>query len=248
MIGIDLSSVEKTGETLRTLCAALSRFVTLDLSECRGEQISFMSLSIAPNKKNIISMILPETVTAIRSNAFSGYEALVSIELPGVTLLEQGAFKQDKMLESVYLPELTTIEPGDAADAGAFRDCSALSTVHLPKADSIGDYAFYGCDSLTAVSLPRVKSVGKSAFRYCDALYSVELPAAESLGNYSFYNCPQFSVCILGAVPPALGGKFIFDSGKPLEGIFVPAEGTGAYAAAESWPAALKDKVKAMEP
>jgi hypothetical protein len=249
MIGIDLSSIEKTGETLRTLCAALNRFVALDLSECRGDHIPSMSLTVAPNKTKIVSLVLPAAVTVITAGALSGYSALVSLEAPGVTRLEERAFRQDAALRSVYMPELVTIDSGDDAAKGAFRDCASLSQLYFPRVAFVGDFAFYNCDSLAAISLPAAVSVGKSAFRQCDALVSAELPAVESIGSYGFYNCPLLRTLTLGTVPPVLD-KFVFnDSGKQVEGIFVPAEALDAYAAAagEYWPA-LRDKVRPLQP
>ncbi|MDR1947811.1 MAG: leucine-rich repeat domain-containing protein [Spirochaetaceae bacterium] len=246
LYGIDLSSVEKTGNTLRTLCAALSRFVSLDLRDCRGDFIPSMSLTIAPNKRKVVSLILPETVTLIENNAFSGYSALVSIEMPGVTRIGKGAFKQDAELKSVSMPELRVIDSGDGSDSGAFRGCS-LSEVYLPKAEIIGDYAFYNCEFLTAVSLPKALSVGKSAFRYNTELRSIELPLAESIGNYSLYNCLKLEDCTLGNIPPVLGGTQVFGKDLPLKGIFVPEDAMEAYAAAgDFWTPALKEKVKPL--
>jgi hypothetical protein len=248
LTGVDLGSVEKTGETLRTLCAALSRFTALDLRGCQGTIIEAMSKTIAPNKGMIVSIILPDTVTSIGVSGFFGYDSLVSVELPKVITLDKGAFKDCLRLESVYMPELKTLTAGTGSDNGVFRGCAALKTVVIPKVEDIGDYAFYKCGALTALFLPVATSVGKSAFRYGDVLSTVFLPKAAFIGNYAFADCPRLSSFTLGDLPPVLEGKNIFPKDTLPRNILVPASVVDVYknTAQENWTEALKERISAI--
>jgi hypothetical protein len=92
---VDLSSGENTGNTLRTLYAALSRFVTLDLKDSAGDHFPSVSFTGSTAKKeNIISIVLPDSITAIDASGFFQFNNLVSAELPKVTRLYKGAFKE----------------------------------------------------------------------------------------------------------------------------------------------------------
>jgi hypothetical protein len=247
--GVNLESTENTGETLRTLCAALSRFVALDLGDCTGTTIQSMAKNIAPNKTKIVSIILPKTVTSIGASGFSGYEALVSAELPGVLSLNKSAFKDCISLELVSLPELKDISSGSGSDSGAFLNCGALKSISFPKAESIGDYAFYKCGSLAAVSLPAASSIGKCAFRYAASLSVVSLPEATFIGNYALSDCSSLNTLVLGAAPPVLEGKNVFAKDMLPQKILVPADSVAAYqnTALDYWTDAIKERVGAAE-
>jgi hypothetical protein len=243
--GIDLSSTEKTGNTLRRLCTVINRFVALDLRGCGGTSIPSIPINQAPNKGKITALLLPETVTRLEPGAFSGYAALVSAELPKVTFIDQRAFKQCGNLESVFLPELDKFEDGSSSENGAFRDCTALSEVLLPKAAEIGAYTFYNCSSLTFVSLPAARTVGKSSFRGGTDLSVVYLPQAESIGNNAFTDCDNMVSLTLGDIPPVLGGTTIFSKNRP-EAVFVPAAALDTYMNTAQWPSALKERIRAL--
>jgi hypothetical protein len=247
--GVNLESTENTGETLRTLCAALSRFVALDLGDCTGTAIQSMAKNIAPNKIKIVSVILPQTVTSIGASGFSGYEALISAELPGVLSLNKSAFKDCISLESISMPELKDISDGSGSDSGVFLNCGALKSIFFPKAEIIGDYAFYKCDSLAAVSLPMASSIGKCAFRYAASLSAVSLPSAAFIGNYALSDCSRLNTLVLGAVPPALGGKNIFAKDMLPQKILVPAGSVAVYqnTTLDYWTGDLKERVGAAE-
>jgi hypothetical protein len=246
--GVNLESVENTGETLQTLCAALSRFVALDLRDCTGTFIPSMAKNIAPNKVKIVSVVLPDSVTFINAGGFSGYEALVSAELPGVLSLGKASFKDCISLESISLPELRDISDGDA-DYGVFLNCVSLKSVFSPKAEIIGDYAFYKCASLALVSLPKAASIGKCVFRYAAALGTVSLPVAASIGDYALANCSLLDTLTLGAVPPVLGGKNVFTKDMLPQRILVPAGSVTAYqnTVLDNWTDDLKGRVIAAE-
>jgi hypothetical protein len=245
--GVDLSSKENTGNTLRRLCTVLNRFVALDLRDCGGTSIPSIPINQAPNKGKIVALILPDTVTSLESSAFSGYSALASAEMPKVTFIGRGAFKQCGNLESVFLPELEVFEDGSGADNGVFRDCIALNEVFLPKAESIGDYTFYNCSSLTFLSLPAVRFIGKSSFRGGADLSVVYLPRAESIGNTAFSGCAGILSLTLGDIPPVLGGSSIFAKDNP-EVIYVPAAAVDAYmnTVQDYWSSALKGRIRAL--
>ncbi|MBN4083818.1 leucine-rich repeat domain-containing protein, partial [Mycoplasma sp. CSL10137] len=81
-------------------------------------------------------IIIPESVTIIGEDAFSGNKSLTSVSMPKVTTIKEHAFSGNTSLISVSMPEVTTI----------------------------GDYAFRWNKSLTSVSMPEVTTIGYSIF------------------------------------------------------------------------------------
>ncbi|MBR2296384.1 MAG: leucine-rich repeat protein [Clostridia bacterium] len=113
----------------------------------------------------VTELVIPNTVTEIKENAFRGYASLTSVTIGnGVTSI------------------------GDYA----FSDCTSLTSVTIPDSvTSIGDYAFRNCDSLESVIIPdSVALIERDAFRDCDSLTiyceAESQPSGwDSLWNYS---------------------------------------------------------------
>ncbi|MDR2418039.1 MAG: leucine-rich repeat domain-containing protein [Treponema sp.] len=225
LTGLDLSN----GATLKSLYEALSRFVDLDLSECVGESIPNITLTKVPNKANIISIKLPESVKTITSAAFSGLENLKSIDMPGVLAVEGKENSSD-------------------SSTGAFAKCLALTSVSLPEVKTLGKYSFYGCSALPYILLPKVEMVGASAFKECSNLTPISLPQVTLIGNNAFHtrNEGSFSSITLGSEPPELEGSKVFYTSIT---IYVPASALDAYKNTEkaNWVDTLKAKVTAIQ-
>ena len=155
------------------------------------------------------SIDLPETLTSIGSYAFIRCDALTSIDLPeGLKSIEMYTFYNCTALTSITLPEgVTSI--GDYA----FQNCDALTSIDLPEGlTSIGYMAFNNCDALTSIDLPAgVTSIGNSAFSNCDALESIDLPEGQkSIGEYTFYKCTSLTSITLPAGVTSIG-NFAFN-------------------------------------
>jgi hypothetical protein len=227
--GFDLSSKESTGSTLKTLIAALTRYVDLDFSACTGSSIIAASSFSGVNRKRVVSVILPDSVGIIAANGFSGYSALITVEGPGVSEAGYGIFKNCTELKNVLLPNLTSIANASGNDTGAFYACNSLTFIELPRLQLLGDYAFSTVPMLRVVSLPVVTSVGKSAFKNCGNLEAVELNRAASIGNQAFTGATALRRITLGEIPPVLASKTIFEAGIPWEGIYIPPESEADY-------------------
>lgn len=94
---------------------------------------------------------LPSTLEKIGWSAFEGCAYLSDIAIPeGVTVIEREAFSGCASLETVHLPlTLTEIEDW------AFESCGSLEHITVPEGVlRIGCAAFSYCDSLTSVVLP----------------------------------------------------------------------------------------------
>ena len=121
------------------------------------------------NCSSLTSVVIPDSVTSIGSNAFSGCN-LTSVtfgENSKLTSIGDYAFDYCSSLTSVEIPDSVTSIGDDA-----FRDCSSLESVVIPDSvTSIGGYAFSGCSSLKSVVIPdSVTSIGGWVFSGCSSL------------------------------------------------------------------------------
>ena len=104
--------------------------------------------------KDITSVIIPESVTAIGGFAFSSCSNLTSVVVPD---------------------SVTSI------GKSAFSSCSNLTSVVIGKnVSTIGSYAFYYCSNLTSVVIgENVSTIGAYVFNRCSKLTSVEFKNPE---------------------------------------------------------------------
>ena len=110
-----------------------------------GEQPVTEVLSFA-NNKNIKTVQLPDSITSIGANAFSGCSNLTGIEIP----------------------EKVTVIPGNA-----FLNCAGITEIDLTGITEIGDTAFRGT-GLTSVNIPAtVTTIGTGAFMSCKSLTEI---------------------------------------------------------------------------
>ena len=94
------------------------------------------------NNKEIKDLIIPNTVTSIGKNAFTGCNTLLTVSIPNsVTTIGDWAFQNCSGLTSVTIPNsITTI------GIGTFKNCSSLTSVTIPNSvELIKVDAFYGC-------------------------------------------------------------------------------------------------------
>ena len=136
---------------------------------------------------------IPDGVTRIAADIFSGCTGLTSITVPqSITALDDYMFSGCSALATVSLPgSLTSI--GDYA----FSDCASLAGITIPQGvTSVGASAFSNCTGLTSVSIPdSVTSIGWGAFDGCAELTSITIPdGVTSIDGYVFADCSALTV------------------------------------------------------
>ena len=140
---------------------------------------------------------IPDSVTSIEWNAFSGCSGLTSVTIGnGVTSIGSSAFSGCSSLASVTIPDSVTSIGYDA-----FRGCSGLTSVTIGNGVTrIGDSAFTGCSGLTSVTMgDGVTSIGNYAFSGCSGLTCVTIPdSVTRIGDHAFYYCSGLTSVTIG--------------------------------------------------
>ncbi len=126
-----------------------------------------------PAGKTAEEYIIPDGVTSIVDEAFSGCNSLTTITIPdSVTSIGDKAFSDFTGLTTITIPDSVT-SIGDEA----FSDCISLTTITIPdRVTSIGDSVFCYCVSLTSITIPdSVTSIGSNAFTNCGSLATITI-------------------------------------------------------------------------
>ncbi len=146
--------------------------------------------------------IIPQSVEAIGSNAFSFCKRLTSVTVPNsVKSIENSSFFGCSGLTSVELGNSVT-----SIGASAFSECSGLTSVELGNSvTSIGASAFSECSGLTSVKIPNVNTWSRIDFGnstsnplyYAHNLYvgdkatpirRLVIEGEEPVSSYAFFN------------------------------------------------------------
>ena len=175
---------------------------------------------IAVTNKNITAVTIPQGVTVIGHNAFSGCSDLQRVTIPNsVKTIETRAFLVCKNLRSVTIPNSVT-----AIEKGAFTGCKSLQSVTIPNSvTEIGDFAFSSCRGLESVTISKgVTYIKKYAFLGCSGLQSVTIPnSVTAIEKGAFSGCKSLqSVTIPDSVKTIEAGVFYGCSG--LQSVTIP--------------------------
>ena len=141
------------------------------------------------NCNNLISIIIPNSVTSIRYGAFSGTTWLKS-QPDGLVYAGKVAYCYKGKMPvntSIILKDDTK----GIADY-AFSGCSGLTSVTIPNSVThIGERAFNYCSGLGFITIPNsVKYIGSEAFSSCSSLGYITIPNnVESIGSVAFWGC-----------------------------------------------------------
>ena len=170
--------------------------------------------------KNLESVVFPNSVKSIPSDAFSS-EAngkLRSVVLPAHASIGVRAFYSLPSLESVTLNRdgETAAPPPDGTriEDEAFAWCRKLKQFEFPEGlNSIGKNAFINCELLESVTIPDgVETIGSQAFCQCAALKTLRLPdSVKTIDQWAFCNCVALADIKLPAGPVKFG-KNAFES------------------------------------
>ena len=182
------------------------------------------------------SIVLPEGVTTIGSNAFNN-SSLEAITLPeSLEEIAEYAFSKTKLVEIVIPANVELL--GSAAFQGAsispvsplkkvvfegnkihtiesntFQDCQNLQEVQLPEGlITIKHNAFLRCYALEEITIPdAVTVIEKQVFSQCEALKRVNLGTQlESIGYHAFNECLALETIICPDETPATLGEEVF--------------------------------------
>ena len=253
----DLTSIIVTSGTLNeTDWAAVvnnnAALLYLDLAGATYEGTDKDNLAYSYSRAKglpLLTVQLPQGITALGEDAFYGCEALTSITLPeGLDSIGGDAFYNCYALESIDLPEGVT-----SIGNRAFDYCKALTSITLPEGvTSIGEFAFAVCTVLKSIDLPEtLTSIGYGAFQACTSLTSIDLPEGlTTTGSYAFENCSALTSITLPETLTTIGNG-AFSQCASLKSITLPDKvtsiGNFAFAYCTSLPSiTLPDKVTSI--
>ncbi len=159
--------------------------------EIDGNKVSVIGKQAFADNHTMKTLVIPEGVTAIRSEAFYGCTGLSRIEFnaKNCTVPDVWIYDGNKGV-GVFSGA------GSASSAGltvVFGENVTRVPDHLFDTASIDEYGHNGYPfaNVTAVELSDgVKEIGDCAFRSCQSLESVSFGASvKSVGSYAFFGC-----------------------------------------------------------
>ncbi len=174
------------------------------------------------NADNLESYIVPEGITRIGANVFSGSK-LKEINLPESLIeISDGAFRACDLVE-INLPSNLKKIGSEAFRYGKFTEInlpqsleyigdeafasSYLTSITIGKnvvvADAVSQYmsgAFYSCDNLKTVVLEDgTEKIANGMFSWCDNLENVTIPdSVKVIGSRAFEGCDSLTVLPMG--------------------------------------------------
>lgn len=174
--------------------------------------------------KNVLSLVIPDSVTEVEINALNGLRNLQKLTAPAVAL---------SSVSKIQKIDTLIVTSGEAIAENAVSGWDYLKSITLPDTlKTIGDLGFAHCELLEQISLPEgLTSIGANAFNNCALLKQIELPdSVESIGNYAFGKCASLETVSLSKSLSTVG-NWVFASCNSLINLTISPENANYYSA-----------------
>jgi hypothetical protein len=182
------------------------------------------------------TLVIQNSVTAIGNEAFRGCSKLPFVKLSSsLQTISDGAFRSCSGLKgTLIIPDSITY-----IASRAFQDCSGLSSVRFGRAvQTISSYAFSNCSGLTdTLIIPNsVTSISSDAFNNCNKLSAVILGSSvENIGDRAFAGCNALTGIInLRSIPISINSSVFSVGASPCK-LKVSSASHSLYADAPVW-------------
>ena len=169
------------------------------------------------NCQHLVTVILPPSVTSIRTEAFKNCTVLRDINLEHVIYINESAFYNSglykiKLLSVTHLLSQAFRKCFNLSDVifhnskfvhispRVFMDCKALQNINLPeRLPYISSGLFMNCKSLKTIHIPQsIRQIVFNSFKNCSLLQSIDLQNVANIGEKSFENCASLTSLNIG--------------------------------------------------
>ncbi len=202
-----------------------------------GAKVTSISVEAFKNRSWLESIEIPNSVTNIGFEAFSGCSSLTKVNYWGsVDEWVQISFYPTSN-PTIYAKDLhikgellthAEITLAPEINGFVFQNCQSLKTVEISKSViSIGRQAFENCSSLQSVTFEkesRLETIGYSAFYDCCSLETIEIPNSVTEIDFSvFYGCELLESVTFeeGSCLETIGSR-TFSNCSSLQSIKIP--------------------------
>ncbi len=181
-------------------CSSLSTLTLIN-----SNNLKTISVRAFYGCKNLTSIVIPSSVTSIKSTAFQGCSGLTSIFIPqSVTSIGVSAFDDCSSLQSIEVESGNTkYDSRDNCNAiiesASNKLITGCKTTVIPNTvTSIGASAFVG-SGITSITIPdSVTSINNLAFACCTKLSSVTIgKGVTEIWNQVFQGCTSLTSIII---------------------------------------------------
>lgn len=150
------------------------------------------------NCSSLQSLVIPDSVTNIKTNAFQGCKNIKRIRVSENNPIYDSRDNCNAIIETyanklVIACNISDIPPS-VTEIGerAFSGCELLRNIVIPDAIiAIGPRAFERCEALESIVLSRsLTSIKEGMFSMCSSLQGIIVPNnVETIAQYAFYEC-----------------------------------------------------------
>ncbi|MCI7429329.1 MAG: leucine-rich repeat domain-containing protein, partial [Bacteroidales bacterium] len=153
-----------------------------------GSEVEHIPARLCYGMENLTSVTIPNSVTSIGEEAFSGCSGLTSVVWNAKNCADFAQYYDYSSSKYYY---------------GPFNDSASKITSFTfgSEVEHIPAYLCYGMENLTSVTIPNsVTSIGDFAFGDCSGLTSITIPnSVTSIGSSAFYNCSSLTSVVWNA-------------------------------------------------